>query len=114
VRVGPHKAFALRKPAKEKPGRRDHSANGARAIGQADHVDELIGSLAEAVGTSERKTSVETRHAQQQRPRPLPAGRARMRRRRRPELVSREVVLYIAAAVALGFVIGVLAPRLFS
>ena len=99
------KAFSSRKPARAAlEGER-------RANGTArEDVDELIASLAESVELS-RDTSPPTRA-------PHVAGRrvrtAWPRIRFRPPIgpVGREVALYIAFAVALGAVIGILVPRL--
>jgi hypothetical protein len=100
--VGLTKAFVSREPARAAPGG-ERRANGA---GRED-VDELIASLAESVGLSD-ETPAPSRAARRG------SRRVRVARPRiRPgiQLVSLEVALYIAAAIALGAVIGFLAPR---
>jgi hypothetical protein len=97
------KAFSSRKPARATP-EGERRANGTAR----EDVDELIASLAESVGVS-NETSPSPR---------VPRTRSRRARTARPSirppgrLVSLEVALYFAAAIALGAVIGILAPRL--
>jgi len=105
VRLELPKAFASREPARAAPGG-ERRANGTAR----EDVDELIASLAESVGLS-GETPAPSRAARRG-SRRVHTPRPRIRLRIQLQLVSAEVALYIAAAIALGAVIGFFASRL--
>jgi hypothetical protein len=109
VRVGLHKAVAAREPGKVEPASGDPIAN-AESISSGPDVDDLIGSLVDAVEASDEE-EVEPRVE-------LPTEAVRLTAPRRPlirklrragELVRRDVAFYVVATVALGIAVGLLA-----
>jgi anti-sigma factor RsiW len=97
------KAFASRKPARAAP-ERQRPTNGTAP----ENVDELIASLAESVGVSGEPSP----KPQAPRTRSRRARRARPRIRLHIRLAGLGVAGYLAAALALGVAIGILATRL--
>jgi hypothetical protein len=109
--VGLHKAVAAREPGKAEPAPGDRSAKSEGDSSRPD-VDELIGSLVDAVEAADEE-EVEPRIE-------LPTDSVRLTAPRRPlirklrragERARRDVAFYVLATVALGIAIGLLAGR---
>ena len=109
--MGLHKAVAAREPGRAEPALGDRSANG-ESVSSGSDVDDLIGSLVDAVEASDEET-VEPRVE-------LPTEAVRLTAPRRPlirklrragERVRQDVAFYVVATVALGIAIGLVAGR---
>jgi hypothetical protein len=111
VRVRVRKRFALRERARATPSR-ERRANGRADPKQEDDVDQLIASLAESVGLSGEAPRGGSLRRREKRGPSRRTPTVLVRSRPRIDAVSREVVFYLAAAIAAGAVVGILVPRL--